>query len=197
MKTRDRTIFRYLLAVVVPLLTHQTLCRGEEPLFAPRIDGPWWTVSGDPDLGEWTSERQQPVDFGVWQAGDGTWQLWSCIRNTPRSRHFIGTAESIRGGPDDAQVGVIESPVFTIDADRVVLQVSGGKDRRDTYVTVLEAETGDEIVRFAGNDDNTFCECPLEKTQYADKQLRIRVVDNATDGWGHINFGGVFVLRSQ
>ena len=27
-------------------------------------------------------DRQQPVDFAVWQATDGTWQLWSCIRAT-------------------------------------------------------------------------------------------------------------------
>lgn len=48
----------------------------------PVIDGDWWPVTGNPDLGVYTSEKQQPVDFGVWQAADGTWQLWSCIRNT-------------------------------------------------------------------------------------------------------------------
>jgi hypothetical protein len=42
-------------------------------------------------LGKYTTEKQQPVDFGIWQAADGTWQLWSCIRNTNangRSRLF-------------------------------------------------------------------------------------------------------------
>lgn len=48
----------------------------------PQIDGPWWQIAGDPDLGEYTAEGQQPVDFGVWQARDGSWQLWSCIRYT-------------------------------------------------------------------------------------------------------------------
>lgn len=48
----------------------------------PYVDGAWWQVAGDPDLGKYTTERQQPVDFAVWQAADGTWQLWSCIRNT-------------------------------------------------------------------------------------------------------------------
>ena len=48
----------------------------------PFIDGPWWQVAGDPDLGKYTTDRQQPVDFAVWQAADGTWQLWSCIRGT-------------------------------------------------------------------------------------------------------------------
>jgi len=53
-----------------------------EQVYRPVIDGRWWQIAGDPDLGEYTREKQQPVDFGVWQASDGTWQLWSCIRHT-------------------------------------------------------------------------------------------------------------------
>ncbi len=49
---------------------------------APVIDGPWWTIAHNPDLGKLTGPEQQPVDFAIWQAKDGTWQLWSCIRNT-------------------------------------------------------------------------------------------------------------------
>ncbi|HPD17784.1 MAG TPA: hypothetical protein PLE19_22835 [Planctomycetota bacterium] len=48
----------------------------------PQIDGDWWQVAGDPDLGPLTDPKQQPVDFAVWQAADGSWQLWSCIRHT-------------------------------------------------------------------------------------------------------------------
>ena len=50
--------------------------------FMPRIASDWWTVAGNPDLGELTDPQQQPVDFSIWQAADGSWQLWSCIRNT-------------------------------------------------------------------------------------------------------------------
>jgi len=53
----------------------------------PEIDGNWWQVAGNPDLGKYTSAKQQPVDFAVWQAADGTWQLWSCIRNTRCGGH--------------------------------------------------------------------------------------------------------------
>lgn len=52
------------------------------PLLVPRVEGDWWQVAGDPDLGKYTSEKQQPVDFAIWQAADGTWQIWSCIRHT-------------------------------------------------------------------------------------------------------------------
>lgn len=53
----------------------------------PFIDGPWRQIAGNPDLGDDTSERQQPVDFGLWQAADETWQLWSCIRFTNCGGH--------------------------------------------------------------------------------------------------------------
>ena len=53
-----------------------------DDLLVPQIVAPWWQVAGDPDLGALTDPKQQPVDFGVWQAADGTWQLWSCIRKT-------------------------------------------------------------------------------------------------------------------
>jgi hypothetical protein len=55
---------------------------GQEQVWAPKVDGDFWQIAGDPDLGQYTSAKQQPVDFGIWQAADGTWQLWSCIRST-------------------------------------------------------------------------------------------------------------------
>lgn len=48
----------------------------------PEIVGDWWQIAGNPDLGEFTSPEQEPTAFGMWQAADGTWQLWGCIRKT-------------------------------------------------------------------------------------------------------------------
>jgi hypothetical protein len=48
----------------------------------PEIGSDWWQIADQPDLGDLTGEAQEPVDFAVWQAADGTWQLWSCIRKT-------------------------------------------------------------------------------------------------------------------
>jgi hypothetical protein len=60
----------------------EVVMRRGADLVVPLIDGDWWQVAGDPDLGEFTSPKQQPVDFSIWQAADGKWQLWSCIRGT-------------------------------------------------------------------------------------------------------------------
>ncbi len=66
-----------LAMTLLPLVS-----RAAETPAQPHIAGDWWTVATNPDLGELASGNQQVVDFGIWQAGDGTWQVWSCIRNT-------------------------------------------------------------------------------------------------------------------
>lgn len=48
----------------------------------PVIEGDWWTVARSPDLGPLSRPEQEPVDFAIWKAADGTWQIWSCIRKT-------------------------------------------------------------------------------------------------------------------
>mgnify|MGYP000244703392 CR=1 FL=1 len=62
------------LAVAASIAAAETLL--------PRVEGQWWTIATSPDLGPLTAPGQQPVDFALWQAADGAWQLWSCIRHT-------------------------------------------------------------------------------------------------------------------
>ena len=53
------------------------------------ITSRWRNISSTPVLEPATLNRpgQQPVDFAVWQAADGTWQLLSCIRGTNVGGH--------------------------------------------------------------------------------------------------------------
>lgn len=73
-----------LIATVLVACSGGALEAAIAPL-VPRLVGDWWTIAGDPDLGPLTTPNQQPVDFGIWRAADGTWQLWSCIRGTKES----------------------------------------------------------------------------------------------------------------
>ena len=63
-------------------LAAAVVLQAADPILVPQVDGEFWQVAGDPDLGKYTTAKQQPVDFGIWRAADGTWQLWSCIRST-------------------------------------------------------------------------------------------------------------------
>jgi hypothetical protein len=53
-----------------------------ESILVPQIEGDWWQVTGNPMDHKYSTDKQEPVDFAVWQAADSTWQLWSCIRGT-------------------------------------------------------------------------------------------------------------------
>ncbi len=113
----------------------------------------------------------------------------------PPHTHFIGTAESVRGGPDDAQQGIIESPPFTLEADHYLLAVSGGADAEHVYVALIEAESGEELARFTGTESNTFQHLAADATAHRGTRVRLRIVDRSTKGWGHINFGGIFIAE--
>jgi len=70
------------LILVFTLFSAMTPCLALDEYWMPVVDGEFWSVAGNPNLGKYTTQKQQPVDFAVWQAADGTWQLWSCIRGT-------------------------------------------------------------------------------------------------------------------
>ena len=81
-----------------------------EDILIPRIGGEWRTIATNPDLGALTSPAQEPVDFAVWQAADGTWQLQSCIRYTKeegRTRLFYRWQAASPYQPGWRPVGIV------------------------------------------------------------------------------------------
>ncbi|MEN6456240.1 MAG: family 43 glycosylhydrolase [Prolixibacteraceae bacterium] len=92
-------------------------------VYIPEIEGEWWPVAHNPDLGAYTTKKQQPVDFGIWQAADGTWQLWSCIRQTAcggNTRLFFGWEGRKLTDNDWKPLGI------TMEADTLLGEVAGG-----------------------------------------------------------------------
>ena len=110
----------------------------------------------------------------------------------PPFEHFIGTAEIGGGRFDDDLRGVIESPPFTLEANSYVLSVSGGEDRDDLYVALVDAETGDELARVTADRNNRLRKKVVKGDDWRGRRAKVRVVDDATGPWGHINLGGVF-----
>ena len=71
-----------ILTFVTILNVLAVTANASESILKPQIDGEWWQVAGNPMDHKYANENQEPVDFAIWQAADGTWQLWSCIRGT-------------------------------------------------------------------------------------------------------------------
>jgi hypothetical protein len=92
----------------------------------PQIDGPWWQVAGNPMDHKYATDRQEPVDFAVWQAADGTWQLWSCLRGTTaggqggKTRFFYRWEGKRLTDPDWSPMGI------AMEADPALGETPGG-----------------------------------------------------------------------
>ncbi len=78
----------------------------------PCIDGPWWEIAPKPVLEDRLPvlsadypnaderQRNQPNDHHLFQAADGTWHLWACVRRTPVGRLLVNwEADSLETSP--------------------------------------------------------------------------------------------------
>jgi len=111
----------------------------------------------------------------------------------PHYRHFVGTAEALDGRLNDAWTGTIESPAFTIRTAFLFAAVSGGTDSNETFVSLVDVESGEEIARMASeSQSNTLQLHTIATSQHVGKQAVVRIADRATGDWGHVNFGGLF-----
>ena len=76
---------RFFTIMIVFMLTITHIYAQDKPMgkiLVPKVDGKWWSIAGNPDLGQYNSSEQEPTAYGIWQAADGTFQLWGCIRKT-------------------------------------------------------------------------------------------------------------------
>jgi hypothetical protein len=112
-----------VLLTALLLFTVSTVEAQQRQIHIPQLDGDWWQIAGNPDLGACSTPRQQPVDFGIWQAADSTWQLWSCIRHTAcgkNTRLFYGWEGADLTAPGWKPMGI------KMQADTTLGEQSGG-----------------------------------------------------------------------
>ncbi|MCR9198839.1 MAG: arylsulfatase [Planctomycetaceae bacterium] len=84
----------------------------------------------------------------------------------------------------DAQTGVIISPLFVPEPGRMTFRVGGGNGP-DVYVALCRAD-GRQVQSTQGVRDQVMQEREWDLTPYTGQKLFIKVVDKSTGGWGHI-----------
>ena len=75
----DRCLIIFLLSMT------SSLCQSpasDAPHILPSLAGPWIRLTDRPPLERWSTPEAEPVDFTIFQAADGNWQLIACIRKT-------------------------------------------------------------------------------------------------------------------
>ena len=113
--------------------------QAEEGILVPEIDGEWWHIAGNPDLGRYNSDEQEPTAFGLWQAADGTWQLWGCIRKTNvggNTRLFYRWQSNSITDPDWEPKGIAMTAKPDVGETLGGLQTPHATKLRDEYLMV-------------------------------------------------------------
>ena len=70
-------------------------------------------------------------------------------------------------------------------------------DINKTFVAIIDAATGREIKKFTGTNNNAFTPAFVECSEFKNKKIKIRIVDNSTKNWGHINFAGIYTSSND
>ena len=76
---------------------------------------------------------------------------------------------------------------FTLEHPFASFLVGGGRNR-STRVEIVRADTGEVVFTASGRDDEAMVTANADLTAHAGKQVFVRVVDDATGHWGHVNF---------
>lgn len=93
------------------------------------------------------------------------------------------------GGPrGDDNVGTLTSPEFTIDADHLSMLVGGGRrvDADDQVLQVQLLVDGDVVRHLTGPQAGALNWQSWDVEELRGRTARLRVVDEATGGWGHL-----------
>ena len=105
-------------------------------------------------------------------------------RYNKQGRYFLSTLEKPDGSADDTQVGVVQSPTFTLTGPKMSFLIGGG-NHPDTYVALC-TEDGKEALRASGDNAEKMRLVEWNAPDLVGKRVFLRAVDRNTGSWGHV-----------
>jgi uncharacterized protein YjdB/sucrose-6-phosphate hydrolase SacC (GH32 family) len=112
---------------------------------------------------------------------------WGGPFNQQGSWHLWGFKD---GG--DAQTGELRSASFKLSGNaQVTAMVGGGNDINNLYIALCRTSDNLVISKQTGANDEAYTTKTLNGTGYVGTQCYIKVVDNSTGGFGHVNIDNV------
>lgn len=159
------------------------------------IVSPYQVVNGTFETGDltgWTASWTEDSDkIGEVSANSGWWN-----ENLPYNKkgNYLFT-----GINDESKTGTLTSSSFTVaGSGYITYLLGGGGNPRECYLSVIDAETGDELARFAnryfhdidiglinrGSNLANMVFYKADLSAFIGKEVCLRLVDNATANWG-------------
>ncbi len=106
-----------------------------------------------------------------------------------QGKFHLSTVEGPNDSSADTQRGVIESPVFLLDAPDVSFLIGGGS-HPDTYVALCTLD-GKELVQARGKNSEVMERVQWNLPQCIAKPVFLRVFDGNAGSWGHVTLDDV------
>ena len=115
--------------------------------------------------------------------GDAVNRRRSDMRSGHRGEYWVGSYEA----HGDAATGTLTSVPFPVTQPYASFLIGGGSGLK-TRVEIINAASGSVIVTATGPDNERMKQVFADLRPFQGASIRIRVVDEATTGWGHVNF---------
>ncbi|MCT9139439.1 GH32 C-terminal domain-containing protein [Streptomyces violarus] len=140
--------------------------------------------------------------YGDWTATGsafGTAPATGALPDQGQVSGFLGDglANSFLNG--DATTGTLTSPEFTVDKKHINFLIGGGNHPADSAnPTAVELLVDGKVVRSAtGKDGEALNWASWDVGDLAGKKAQIRIVDDNTGGWGHLNVDHIVLSDTQ
>ncbi len=135
------------------------------------------------DLTDWTTAgrafEKQPVLGEI----DQNRPFGKDKRAEFQGRYWLGGYEILR----DTPTGTIESVPFKVTHDWATFRVGGGS-HAETRVELIDRKAGKAFFTARGRNRENMLLAVVDLRKMRDKEISVRVIDEHTSGWGHVNF---------
>ncbi|MBI2927410.1 MAG: VCBS repeat-containing protein [Verrucomicrobia bacterium] len=129
---------------------------------------------------------------GMPAKGDAVHRRRSDMRSGHRGEHWVGSYET----HGDAATGTLISAPFSVTQPYASFLVGGGSGNK-TRVELVNAASGQVLFRASGPDDEKMRAVFADLRAVMGAKIQVRLVDEATTGWGHVNFDEFVFHDSQ
>ena len=132
-------------------------------------------------LQDWHAEGAAFAGMPV--AGDAVAKRRSDMKSGHDGRFLVGSFE--RGG--DAPKGRLTSVAFVLSKPFASFLIAGGSTP-NTRAEIVRVDTGAVLAHAAGDGTEELKRVAFDLTPHVGKEVFVRLIDDASEGWGHINF---------
>ena len=163
------------------------------------IDSEYQVINGGFETGDLTGWTLEGDKIGVVTNASGWWN-----ENLPYNKKgaylFSGIVDE-GAGVLESHKGTLTSSAFTVGGTGYIsFMLGGGGNPLECYISIIDAESGEELVRYANrlfndkgigiiNNGSNLANMVWYKadlSEFMGRSLKIRIVDNSTTNWGLI-----------